>query len=93
MPVDPGEKLSTGLAVPEVKLAVPVEMIEDAGLELDHLARGSDGIVQHQRSLWPQAGQTGSCRQTRSTRVAEGRFCVAARQSSVQVPPARAITG
>lgn len=37
-PLDPGEELTAGLAMPEVKLAVPIEIIEDAGLELNHIA-------------------------------------------------------
>lgn len=45
VPDDPREKLSASFAMPEVKLTVPVEMVEDGSLELDHFARGADGIV------------------------------------------------
>ena len=83
--------LATGFAMPKANLAVPLKMLQDLRLKLNHLARRANWVVQNQRTLPRQAGHTGSYRQMRSTIVAEGRFCVAARQSLVQVPPARAI--
>lgn len=89
--INSGEELTASLAMPEAKLAMPVEMIEDTGLEVNHLARSADGIRHHHRALVPQAGQTRLCRHMPSTIVAEGRLRVAAHHSSVQEPPARTI--